>query len=68
MPGSGATGWAVVVEGCSWWRNHGLELWRSSGAVKPLQVRQCSHGPANSQALYQDPRAKDVRGTSLDTV
>ena len=68
MPGSGATGWPVVLDGCGWWRNHGLEVWRSSGVVELLQVRQCSHSPANPQALEQDPRGKDVRGTSLDTV
>ena len=68
MPDSGATGWAVVLDGCGWWRNHGLELWRSSGAVELLQVCNCSHGPAISQALQQDPRAKDMRGNFLDTV
>ena len=68
MPGSDATGWPVVRDGCDWWWNHGLELRRSCGAVKLLQVRQCSHSPANPQALEQDPRAKDVQGTSLDTV
>ena len=59
---------ALRLGSWSWWRIHGLELWRSSGAVELLQIRQCSHSPANSQALEQDPRAKDVRGTSLDTI
>ena len=67
MPGSGATGWPVVLDGCGWWRNHGLELWRSSGVVELVQVRQCSHVPANPQALEQDPRAKGAQGTSLDS-
>ena len=38
MPSSGATGWPVVLDGCGWWRNHGLELWRSSGVVELVQL------------------------------
>ena len=68
MPGSGATGRPVILDGCGWWRNHGLVLWRSRGVVELVQVRQCSHGPANPQAMEQDTKANDVQGTSLDTV
>ena len=49
-----------------------VEPWPRAAEVQwcseTLQVRQCSHGPVNPQTLEQDPRAKDVRGTSLDTV
>ena len=47
-------GGPVVLDGCGWWRDHGLEPWRSSGVVELVQARQCSHGPANPQALEQD--------------